>query len=361
MKRLDFTVISARNGIPVGVREAWRELQANNPNLGSPFFSPEFTEIVAQFRTNVEIAVWKDGSEVVALFPYERNRGNFASPVGGHIADYDGLIARPDFIRDAQLILVECGLVAWDFQHSLATNASFEPFYKSTSNVAITDISCGYDAYIHKHSIADRKQLKNYLRRMRKLEEEVGPLNFVMHTPDENLLQSLIALKSAQCLRNTWPDIFRQSWVADVLLSIQRTQTPEFAGVLSTLHAGPHLVALHFGMRSSKVLHRWFPVHDESFSIYSPGIVLRLKMLEQCPKHGIDTVDWGAGENSLKQFVMDYSITTGSGSVELLCAATMARRVVQLPSEARRFIGKSRIGGLARSLRNRLQAKNNPL
>ncbi len=357
MNRLDFSLIHASNGIPAEVQKAWRSLQAGNPNLGNPFFSPEFTEIVARACGNVEVAVWKEGGAVAALFPFERKKRNFAAPVGGHIADYDGLIARPDFVRDAHLILRECGLVAWDFEHSPATDASFAPFHKSTSNVAITDIGCGYDEYIKKHKATDHRQLKNYFKRMQKLEEEVGPLNFVLHSPDETLLQKLMDLKSAQCQRNGWPAIFAQPWAAEVLRSIHGTQTPEFAGMLSALYAGPNLVALHFGMRSAKVLHRWFPVHEESFSKYSPGIVLTLKMLERCPQLGIDTVDWGAGEHQLKQFVMDSSIATGSGSVELPRAATLARRAILFPSRFRRFIGKTRIGGVARRLRDRLRTQ----
>jgi len=357
MKNYNVQIIHASDGIPAEIQKSWRNLQINNQTLGSPFFSPEFTEIVSRACGNVEVAVWRAGDEVVALFPYERKKWNFACPVGSHISDYDGLIARPDFVRDPYQILRECGLVAWDFKHSLATDTTFAPLHKSKSYVALTHIQCGYDEYIRKHKATDHRQLKNYFKRVQKLEEEVGPLNFVLHSGDETLLQKLMNLKSAQCKRNGWPDIFAMPWVAEVLHSIHRTQSPDFAGMLSALYAGQQLVALHFGMRSTKVLHRWFPVHEECFSKYSPGIVLTLKMLETCPQLGIDTVDWGAGEHQLKQFVMDSSISTGSGSVELPCAATLARRFIEFPSKGRRFIGKTRIGGAARRVRDWMQAR----
>jgi CelD/BcsL family acetyltransferase involved in cellulose biosynthesis len=335
----------------------WRNLQASNPTLGSPFFSPEFTEIVARVCGQVEVAVWKTGGEVVALFPYERKTGDFAGPVGRHISDYDGLIARPDFVRDPSQILRECGLVAWDFQHSLASDPIFGPLHKAKSYVALTDMRCGYDEYIKKHKATDHRQLKNYFKRMQKLEEEIGPLNFVLHSGDEALLQKLMELKSAQCQRNGWRDVFVEPWTAEVLRAIHRNQSPEFAGMLSALYAGPHLIALHFGMRSTKVLHRWFPVHEESYSKYSPGIMLNLKMLAKCPDIGIATIDWGAGEHQLKQFVMDSSVSIGSGSAELPSAATLARRFRDFPSQARQRIGKSCVGGVARRLRDWVQSK----
>ncbi len=357
MNCLDFSTIHANEGIPAEIKESWRRLQASNPNLGSPFFSPEFTEIVARICGTVEVAVWKQGDEVVALFPYERKKGNFASPVGSYISDYDGLIARPDFIRDPQQILRECGLVAWDFQHSLATDPIFGPLHKAKSSVALTDIRCGYDKYIEKHKTTDHRQLKNYFKRMQKLEEEIGPLNFVMHSSDEALLQIVMELKSAQCQRRGWRDVFVEPWTVEVLRSIHRTQSPGFAGMLSVLYAGTHLIALHFGMRSSKVMHRWFPVHEESYSKYSPGIVLNLKMLAKCPEIGIDTIDWGAGEHQLKQFVMDSSVLVGSGSAELTCAATLGRRFKTFPTQVRQRIGKSRVGGVIRHVRDWVQVK----
>ncbi len=357
MNPFDFSIIHPHEGIPAEIQTAWRNLQAANPYIGSPFFAPEFTEIVARACGGVEVAVWKQGDEVVALFPYERKKGNFAGPVGRHISDYDGLIARPDFVLDPQQILQECELVAWDFQHSLATDPIFGPLHKAKSYVALTDMRCGYDEYIKKHQATDHRQLKNYFKRMQKLEEEVGTLNFVLHSPDESLLQKAMELKSAQCQRNGWRDVFVEPWTADVIRAIHRTQSPGFAGMLSALYAGPDLVALHFGMRSTKVLHRWFPVHVESFSRFSPGIVLNLKMLELCPAIGIDTIDWGAGEHQLKQFVMDSSAEIGSGSVELKCAATLTRSLLELPAQARQRIGKSRVGGVARRVRDWVQAK----
>lgn len=357
MKNYIVEIIKAGDGIPANIKQSWRSIQTLNNDLGSPFFCPEFTEIVARASGNVEVAVWKEGSEVVALFPYERKKGNFAGPVGSHISDYDGLIFRPGFVADPRQLLRDCGLVAWDFSHSLATDPTFAPWHKSKSYVALTDIRCGYDEYLKKHKATDHRQIKNYFKRIQKLEEEVGPLDFVLHTGDETLLQKLIDLKSAQCQRNGWREIFAEPWVAEVLRSIHRAQSPEFSGMLSALYAGQHLVALHFGMRSAKMLHRWFPVHEEGFSKYSPGIVLTLKMLERCPQIGIDTVDWGAGEHQLKQFVMDSSISTGSGSVELPRPATLVRRCSEFPVRARQMIGKSPFGGVARRVRNWMQAK----
>jgi CelD/BcsL family acetyltransferase involved in cellulose biosynthesis len=357
MNRFDFSIIHASNGIPADIHNSWRNLQASNPTLASPFFSPVFTDIVARAHGNVEIGVWKEGDAVVALFPFERKQGNFAGPVGRHISDYDGLIARPDFRRDPQQVLRDCGLAAWDFQHSLASDPIFGPFHKAKSYVALTDISCGYEEYIKKHRTTDHRQLKNYFKRMQKFAEEVGPFNYVMHTGDESVLHKLVALKSAQCQRNGWRDVFAESWTAEVLRSIHQTQTPEFAGMLSALYAGSHLVALHFGMRSTKVLHRWFPVHEESFARFSPGIVLNLKMLEQCGRTGIETIDWGAGEHQLKQFVMDSSIPIGSGSFEVPCVATLARRFKRIPAQARQRIGNSRFGGVARRVRDWVQSR----
>ena len=52
----------------------------------------------------------------------------------------------------------------------------------------------------------------------------------------------------------------------------------DFQGVLSGLYIGEKLVAAHFGMRSRRVLHWWFPAYDPELGKYSPGAQLLLEL-----------------------------------------------------------------------------------
>lgn len=74
-----------------------------------------------------------------------------------------------------------------------------------------------------------------------------------------------------------------------------------FAGMLSTLHAGPHLLAAHFGIRSGEVLHWWFPVYDPEFGRLAPGWMLLRELVMAAPELGITRIDLGRGDDEYKR------------------------------------------------------------
>jgi hypothetical protein len=53
-----------------GLTGAWERLRQGNLDLVSPYFHPEFTQIIASSRDDVEIAVLESGSGVIGLFPF---------------------------------------------------------------------------------------------------------------------------------------------------------------------------------------------------------------------------------------------------------------------------------------------------
>ena len=331
-------------------------LQKQNPALQSPYFSPQFTQIVAAARDDVEVAVMRQGEEIVAVFPFERSRWNFAGPVGSFISDYHGMICAPNFTFDPRDLLRSCDVVAWDFNHIPASQAAFVPFHREQHRSPIIDLSAGYDAYVKERRAAGTEQIKKNGNLMRRLEREVGPLRFVAHSPDKAILKTLMAWKTDHFRRNRWRDLFSIPWVRQTMEGIHDAQTPDFAGVLSVLYAGDQLVAAHFGMRSATVWHYWFPTYDHALSKYSPGVILLLKMAEAAPNMGIKTIDLGCGEHSYKWRLMNGFVPTASGSVELTGPVTLARRVwtpvSKLPFKARCLISKTPIGALARRIRD---------
>ena len=76
-------MVDVSGGIPIDIRKRWSQLQEQNPLLHNPFFSPDFTAVIASARCDVELAVLEDAGDVVGLFPFERRRWGFAGPVGG--------------------------------------------------------------------------------------------------------------------------------------------------------------------------------------------------------------------------------------------------------------------------------------
>src|SRR4051794_17226783 len=75
----------------------WIGLQQTNPDLSSPYFHPEFTNVIAAVRHDVEVAVLEADGKIVAFFPFQREHPSIGGPVGGIISDYHGLICARDF------------------------------------------------------------------------------------------------------------------------------------------------------------------------------------------------------------------------------------------------------------------------
>jgi CelD/BcsL family acetyltransferase involved in cellulose biosynthesis len=305
------------NEINAELIDAWVKLQQKNPNLASPFFHPEFTRVIASVRNDVEVAIVEDGGQVVAFFPFQRGSGSIGQPVGGVISDYQGLICAQDFACDPRELLKACGLVAWDFDHVIASQAFFAPFHRYHEPSPQLDLQHGFDAYVKERRAAGSEQIKKCTNAMRRLEREVGPLRFVSHANDSDSLYQTLFWKSQQYLRSDEPDLFAISWVRGAIERIQLSQYPGCAGMLSLLFSGDRLVAGHLGMRTHAVWHYWFPAYDPTMAIYSPGIILLLKIAEHAAVIGVRKIDLGKGLNLYKARLMNGSVPLAAGSVEL--------------------------------------------
>ena len=79
----------------------WSAIQQQTDSLASPFFSPQFTAIVASVRDDVAVARLEEGDRTIGFFPFERGRFGEGRPVGSILSDYHGLIAPSD-------VAVEC-------------------------------------------------------------------------------------------------------------------------------------------------------------------------------------------------------------------------------------------------------------
>jgi CelD/BcsL family acetyltransferase involved in cellulose biosynthesis len=323
---LKVTVIPGEE-LDAGLVRVWRELQHANPILVSPFFSPEFTEAVAAARDDVEVALIEDGGEPAAFFPFQRSVGSRGIPVGGSLSDYQGLVCRPEFDFDPRELLRQCKLVAWDFDHLLASQEFLSPFHLELSKSPQMDLSQGYEAYASERRAAGSQQIKKCGNLRRRLEREVGQLRFVAHCAETAPLKQTLAWKSRQYVESGKRDLFALAWPHAVIRQIFAMQGDNFAGMLSLLYAGERLVAGHFGMRSRTVWHYWFPAYDPAMARYSPGLILLLKMAEHAPSLGLLTIDLGQGKTLYKDRLMNAAVPLASGTVELPSWLSLRRSV----------------------------------
>lgn len=283
----------------------WVEWQAADPALASPYFRPEFTEVVAARHADTFVAVIDDG---LAFFPFERGRREIGHPVGGIISDYHGIIAQPGFRFDPVEMVRRCGLRAWDFDHLPAAQSAFAPWAQGRTSSPVIDLAlpaAGGSAQLREQTA----------RRRRKLAREVGSVEIEMASTDEAAFEQLLAWKSAQYLASGAADLFKPGWIRNVVDAFRIRREREFGGVLSVLRAGGRPVAAHFGLRSRGLLHYWFPAYDPALSACSPGMVLLLDMIDAAPAHGIQAIDFGKGDATYKLRLANTRIPLMEGGV----------------------------------------------
>ena len=315
-------VISGRDVSTEQARE-WSELQRANDRLASPFFCPAFTQVVASVRRDVFVAVMRNGGHSVGFFPYQRGRLPIGKPVGGPLSDCHGVIAAHDQDWAPEQLLRQCRLSIWEFDHLVADNGPFRPYYHTAECSPIMDLSEGFEVYSRKRREAGSKQILKVGTLRRKLEREIGPVRFEAHTHDGAVLRQLLKWKSDQYVRSNLIDVAYVDWAVALLERIRLTQTEEFAGVLSALWAGDRLVAAHMGMRSKRVWHYWFPAYNVQVARFSPGLILLLEMARKAHELGVHTMDLGKGRAVYKERLMSGAVPLATGAVELpsFCAA----------------------------------------
>ena len=275
---------------------AWSRMQSEDPALDSPFFRPEFTQCVATVRDDVEIAVLEEAGRPVGFFPYQRERGDIGRPVGGYMADFQGVIltagrecSPPDLVRG-------CGLRAWHFDH-LILQAGFQPYQWLTAASPYMDVSRGFDAYQANRN-QDSNQIKQMLRKTRKVQREIGPVRYEPHCTAGGVLDTLIAWKMEQYRRIKVINYLQPEWTRELLNKLLLLRDSDFRGVLSALYVGERLAAARFGIQSGGVLHVLILAYDVSLATYSPGSMLLVETARSAQSVGIRRIDLGRGRSA---------------------------------------------------------------
>ena len=271
--------------------EAWRAIRQDNPDLDSPYFSPEFIQIVGKVRQDVFVAVLESHDDIHGFFPHQRRQFGLGLPAAGRLSDFHGLIAPRDVHCDIPELMRACGLVSWDFHALPASQTAFKPYFAGTVDSHYLDTETGlegYEAGLRRAGSSQPRKLRVFRR---KAETDFNKVEFVEHVTDAAVLDTLLEWKSQQYRASGVLDNWSYEWTRTLIRQIHALQSEEFAGMLSALYFDGELAALHMGMRSRTNWHWWFPRHTDKFAKYFPGILLLYLAIERAPHLGITRID----------------------------------------------------------------------
>lgn len=279
----------------------WQNLRSST--WDSPYFNPEYVNAVHACRP-VHVLLG-DGF----VLPIHKS-GSTARPAGSPGADFQGPLLAPGVSFSPQAILSTAGVRSFTFDHLLDTYPDFEPWVEERRPSPFMDVTGGLDSYLTRAAKSGRDKMSEARRLTNKAGRDLGEVTFAAKASPE-FLDQVIAMKREQYAATGAPDHFADPTRRELVHHLLKSGL----GILSTVHAGPHLLAAHFGMQSGKVLHWWFPVYDKKFGALSPGWMLLREVVMAAPGLGITRIDLGRGEDDYKRRAMTGQSTVCIGAV----------------------------------------------
>jgi len=293
----------------------WRSFQRVQPELGSPYMSPELAVVAGGVRPGTRVAILEDAGEIVGFFPFERKALGYGLPVAPGLAGCQGVVHAPDAVWNAHELLRECGLGVWEFDHLVDGQKPFERFQVLRAKAPIIDLSDGSAAVLAVLRRRSTRVAKKLPKERRRLERDFGPMRFEFEATDPDRLQMLMAWKSDQYRATGRADQFSRPWVRSLVTDLFDLRSPHFSLVLSVLYAGDHPVAADAYLRRGGVMSGWFTAYDPEFARYSPGLLLRLALIEQASAQGVRRIELGRGTYEHKELFKTSDLIVGEGKV----------------------------------------------
>lgn len=313
----------------------WREIVSAQPLLNGPHFTPELCKVFGRVRPGATVCVVKDGTDIVGFLPLHREKRGQATPIGGHLSDFQGAIYRPDADWDLAKVLRSANIRRLKFSDWVEPNQSLDGSGTQRHASPYIDLSNGFEAYRVERRQHTR-EIQEGLRKSRKLNRDFGNVRLQPYCDDRTVLTQLLSWKTDQMQAARKWNALQTSWPREVFDAVLTERSDEFAGMLTALWAGDELIAGTMGIRSHDVLHGWVTAYSPKYGKYSPGLMLILELAQHCGSLGITRIDMGRGDESFKKSFASSVIDVHEGLVASARWNTWLHRIVVQAKESLR-------------------------
>lgn len=293
--------------------QRWQDIIRSSEHFQSPYFQPDFTTAVAAHRNDVRVAVLREDSRIVGFFPFQQS-GSQARPVGGQLSDAHGVIHEDCLPLSYPQLMTQCGLTAWHYHYQIAPQIPRQTVGCTVERAAVMNLTGGFDEY--QSRLESKNVVRQADRKARKLAREHGEIRFTWNSLSDDVMRVLLDWKSAQYVDSAIADVFAYDWTRRLLHTLWRRTDSPLQGLLSVMTVGDRPAAVHFGLRSGRVLHQWFPAYDPSLRDYSPGMIHLLEMARHCESHGVEQIDLGRICH-YKARVATHTVDVARGTLDL--------------------------------------------
>ncbi len=290
--------------LTVADRVLWRAMVEANPDLASPYFRWEFTEIAARISPNAAVAIFSRGGRTIGYFPHQR-RGSAIQPLGAPMNDYHGVIAMPGEAPSLATVAALLNAPRLNVSAWVGPSGAGEP---RDTLMTVTPEE-GFDVWYVERRQTWGKYFKDKERARRSLEAELGPIRVQRGLTDPALLDQLIGLKRDQYARTGRHDIFACGWTRDLLNALMASKHEDFGASMAALWAGDRLTAIEYSLHAGDRYHFWFPAYEPALARCSPGILLTMDTMRLGCDAGFRVFDFGFGGEGYKKYFCNATQT----------------------------------------------------
>ena len=305
---------------------AWAQLRANNSQLRSPYFHPEYTQLLAELRPDVRVVCqYETDGTPAAFLPVQGKR--FTRPVGAPMSDYHAIITNRDDVTYDSL-LGETDIGAYHYSCAADPTRLRMPQILSESQTAAIDIDTTAEDWRAGRDGSYRRHLKSNRRRTRKAEDAHGPKRIELFSRDIDVFTSLLKWKREKFAQTGKYDVLSADWTQSLIRRLwERGQKADLRCDMHALYFGDRLAAIDLGLSDGDVFHSWMVAYDDELSEFGPGIQLLEALIDATPETGYKRIDMGEGLDGYKRHYASASSRVVSGLVPLSGAAGRLSRI----------------------------------
>ena len=143
---------------------------------------------------------------------------------------------------------------------------------------------------------------------------------------DAKSFNRLIELKREAYAEAGHFDLFKLNWPKALLLELLKSDDDHARGVLSTLSIDGETAAMAYCMRSTSVLHYWFPAYEAKFAKQKPGLALLFALAEWADDEGLSELHLGLGETQYKRQMASWMMPVRAGALAIAPAQQFATK-----------------------------------
>jgi CelD/BcsL family acetyltransferase involved in cellulose biosynthesis len=297
---------------------AWRSFLGGDPELSSPYLTPDWAKLVAAHRNDVRVAIYRDATGAAVGFLPVQRCGDFAAmPAGGPICDYQALVAKPGVTLDLALAPKALAVGRIDLTAGLVHNAVGPRLLTSEAGhvVRFTD---GYEAWCAQRLAAGTKTIVKTRKKLAKMTRDLGvDVTFDAFSRDKDVFETLMTWKREQMRRTGVKDIFEHKWIDGVVRGAFAAPADDhhFGGAMFVLRVEGAPAAVLFCLRAGKALHAWYVAHDNHWAQHSPGLIVFVEAIRAAAEAGYTELDLGPGDYQFKESLANARRPVGAGFI----------------------------------------------